>query len=222
MCSQINGVKRMKQLSKLSILLLLAALVFCACDKNDSDDNGGCIYPNPSPSMSVANFTGEVKIAVDAPLMKEQIEQDLMANPPFGGSKMYQLVTKKQTVGLAATIELYALNPEDEKKADGYILDYAGDVEKKDSYSSFLTGAGISGNWYKMNVVPTATEDGKPVATYDVFVKQNIPGSMVGSKMYFCEDLTEKYRQKFPDADIHAVARCLVLSYVKGGDVVKD
>ena len=73
-----------------------------------------------------------------------------------------------------------------------------------------------------LEIVPTATEDGKPVATYDVFIKQNIPASMVDSKMYFCEDLTEKYRQKFPDADIHAVARCLVLSYVKGGDVVKD
>ena len=40
--------------------------------------------------------------------------------------------------------------------------------------------------------------------------------------MYFCEDLTEKCRQKFPQDDIHAVVRRLVLSYVKGGDVVKD
>lgn len=212
----------MKQLSKLSILLLFVALAFCACDKNDGDDNGGDVPPNPIPSTSIAIFTGEVKIAVDAPLIKEDIEQDLIANPPFGGSEMYQLVTRKQSAGLDATIELYAVSPEDNKKADSYILDYAGNVEKKDSYSSFLTGAGITGSWYKWDIVSTSTEDGKPVATYDVFIKCDIPGSMVGGKMYFCEDLTEKYRQKFPDADIHAVARCLILSYVKGGDVVKD
>ena len=211
----------MKQLSKFSILLLFVALAFCACDKNN-DDNGGDVPPNPTPSMSIANFTGEVKIAVDAPLIKEQIEQDLTANPPFDGSEKYQLVMRKRSSSLAATFELYAVSPEDEKKADSYILDYAGNAEKKDSYSSFLTGAGITGSWNKWNVVPTVTEDGKPVATYDVFIKQDIPASMVGSKMYFCEDLTEKYRQKIPDADIHAVVRCLILTYVNGGDVIKD
>ena len=68
----------------------------------------------------------------------------------------------------------------------------------------------------------SATGDGKAIATYDVFIKQDIPASLVGSKMYFCEDLTEKYRQMFPQDDTHAVVRRLVLSYVKGGDVVKD
>ena len=61
-------------------------------------------------------------------------------------------------------------------------------------------------------------KDGKPVATYDVFMQLNIPSSAVGSKMYFCEDLTEKYRKKFPNEDIHAVVRRLVLSYVSEGD----
>ena len=212
----------MKQLSKLSILLLFVTLAFCACDKNNDEDNGGGVPPNPTPSMSIAIFTGEVKNAVDAPLIKEQIEQDLAANPPFNGSDTYQLITRKQSVGLAATLELYAVSSKDEKKAYSYILNSAGNAEAKDSYRSFLAGTNISGNWCKWDVVPIAAEDGKPVATYDVFTKQNIPGSMVGGKMYFCEDLTEKYQQKFPDADIHSVARCLILTYVKGGDVVKD
>ena len=76
--------------------------------------------------------------------------------------------------------------------------------------------------WYKENIVPVDTKDGKPVATYDVFMHQNIPSSLVDSKMYFCEDLTEKYRQKFPNEDIHAVVRRLVLSYVSGGDNIKE
>ena len=212
----------MKQLSKFSILLLFVALAFCACDKNNGDDNGGDVPPNPTPSMSIANFTGEVKIAVDAPLIKEQIEQDLTANPPFDGSEKYQLVMRKRSSSLAATFELYAVSPEDEKKADTYMLDFAGKVEEKECYKSFFTGSNITASWCKCEVVPADTEDGKPVATYDVFIEQNIPASMDGSKMYFCEDLTEKYRQKFPDADIHAVARCLILTYVNGGDVIKD
>ena len=51
---------------------------------------------------------------------------------------------------------------------------------------------------------------------------QNIPAYVVGSKMYFCEDLTEKYRQKFPNEDMHAVVRRLVLSYVSGGDIINE
>lgn len=76
--------------------------------------------------------------------------------------------------------------------------------------------------WYKMDIVPIATKDGKPVATYDVFMHQDIPSSLLYSKMYFCEDLTEKYRQKFPNEDIHAVVRRLVLSYVSGGDNINE
>ena len=73
-----------------------------------------------------------------------------------------------------------------------------------------------------MDIVPVDTKDGKPVATYDVFNTLNIPSSLVHSKMYFCEDLTEKYRQKFPNEDIHAVVRRLVLSYVSGGDNINE
>ena len=115
---------------------------------------------------------------------------------------------------------LYAVNPEDDKSADGYILSIAGKVESKDNYRLFP--AASANAWYKMDIVPVATKDGKPVATYDVFMHQNIPASVVGSKMYFCEDLTEKYRQKFPNEDIHAVVRRLVLSYVSGGDIINE
>lgn len=115
---------------------------------------------------------------------------------------------------------LYAVNPEDDKSADGYILDIAGKVEYKDNYRLFPTASGSG--WYKENIVPVDTKDGKPVATYDVFIQQHIPSSMVHSKMCFCEDLTEKYRQKFPNEDIHAVVRRLVLSYVSGGDNIKE
>lgn len=206
----------MKYLVKKSVLLLLVVLAFCACD--NSNDNGEVIQPNPHPqsSKTVVNYTGEVEFVVDAPQIREDIEQDLKANPPFGGSKKYQFIIKRYSRLLPASYMLYAVNPEDDKSADGYILDIAGKVEYKDNYRLFPTASGQG--WYKENIVPVDTKDGKPVATYDVFMQLNIPSSMVHSKMYFCEDLTEKYRQKFPNADIHAVVRRLVLSYVSEGD----
>ena len=207
----------MKYLVKKSVLLLLVVLAFCACD--NSNDNGDVIPPNPQSSKTVVNYTGEVEYVVDAPQIREDIEQDLKANPPFGGSKKYQFVIKKHST-LAALCMLYAVNPEDDKSADGYILDIAGKVESNDNYRLFP--AASANAWYKMDIVPVDTKDGKPVATYDVFIKQNIPSSTVGSKMYFCEDLTEKYRQKFPNEDIHAVVRRLVLSYVSVGDIIKE
>lgn len=207
----------MKYLVKKTVLLLLVVLAFCACD--NSNDNGEVIQPNPQSSKSVANYTGEVEFVVDAPQIREDIEQDLKANPPFGGSKKYQFVIKRHST-LAPLFMLYAVNPEDDKSADGYILRNAGEVEYKDNYRLFPTASGQG--WYKENIVPVDTKDGKPVATYDVFMHQNIPSSVVDSKMYFCEDLTEKYRQKFPNEDIHAVVRRLVLSYVSGGDNIKE
>ena len=208
----------MKYLVKKSVLLLLEVLAFCACD--NSNDNGEVIQPNPQSWKTVVNYTGEVEFVVDAPQIREDIEQDLKANPPFGGSKKYQFIIKRYSRLLPASYMLYAVNPEDDKSADGYILDIAGKVEYKDNYRLFPTASGQG--WYKENIVPVDTKDGKPVATYDVFIKQNIPSSTVGSKMYFCEDLTEKYRQKFPNEDIHAVVRRLVLSYVSGGDNIKE
>lgn len=207
----------MKYFVKKSVLLLLVVLAFCACD--NSNDNGEVIPPNPQSSKTVVNYTGEVEFVVDAPQIREDIEQDLKANPPFGGSKKYQFIMKKHST-LAALCMLYAVNPEDDKSADGYILDIAGKVESNDNYRLFP--ATSANAWYKMDIVPVDTKDGKPVATYDVFIQQPIPASTVHSKMYFCEDLTEKYRQKFPNEDIHAVVRRLVLSYVSGGDNIKE
>lgn len=207
----------MKYLVKKSVLLLLVVLAFCACD--NSNDNSDVIPPNPQSSKTVVNYTGEVEFVVDAPQIREDIEQDLKANPPFGGSKKYQFVIKKHST-LAALFMLYAVNPEDDKSADGYILDIAGEVERNDNYRLFSAVSGLA--WYKMDIVPVDTKDGKPVATYDVFMHQPIPSSLVHSKMYFCEDLTEKYRQKFPNEDIHAVVRRLVLSYVSVGDIIKE
>lgn len=210
----------MKYLVKKSVLLLLVVLAFCACD--NSNDNGEVIQPNPHPqsSKTVVNYTGEVEFVVDAPQIREDIEQDLKANPPFGGSKNYQFIIKRYSRLLPASYMLYAVNPEDDKSADGYILDIAGKVEYKDNYRLFPTASGQG--WYKENIVPVDTKDGKPVATYDVFMQLNIPSSMVHSKMYFCEDLTEKYRKKFPNEDIHAVVRRLVLSYVSEGEIINE
>ena len=210
----------MKYFVKKSVLLLLVVLAFCACD--NSNDNGEVIQPNPHPqsSKTVVNYTGEVEFVVDAPQIREDIEQDLKANPPFGGSKKYQFIIKRYSRLLPASYMLYAVNPEDDKSADGYILVIAGKVEYKDNYRLFPTASGPG--WYKENIVPVDTKDGKPVATYDVFMQLNIPSSLAHSKMYFCEDLTEKYRQKFPNEDIHAVVRRLVLSYVSEGDNIKE
>lgn len=207
----------MKYLVKKSVLLLLVVLAFCACD--NSNDNGEVIQINPWSSKTVVNYTGEVEFVVDAPQIREDIEQDLKANPPFGGSKKYQFIIKKHST-LAALCMLYAVNPEDDKSADEYTLNIAGKVESKDNYRLFPAASGQG--WYKENIVPVDTKDGKPVATYDVFIQQNIPSSLLHSKMYFCEDLTAEYRQKFPNEDIHAVVRRLVLSYVSGGDNIKE
>ena len=209
----------MKYFVKKSVLLLLVVLAFCACD--NSNDNGEVIQPNPHPqsSKTVVNYTGEVEFVVDAPQIREDIEQDLKANPPFGGSKKYQFVIKRYST-LSPAYMLYAVNPEDDKSADVYILSRAGEVESKDNYRLFPAASGQG--WEKMNIVPVDTKDGKPVATYDVFIHQNIPASKVDSKMYFYEDLTEKYRQKFPNEDIHAVVRRLVLSYVSEGNSINE
>ena len=210
----------MKYLVKKSVLLLLVVLAFCACDNsNDNNDNDEVIQINPWSSKTVVNYTGEVEFVVDAPQIREDIEQDLKANPPFGGSKKYQFIIKRHSM-LSPAYMLYAVNPEDDKSADGYILNIAGKVEYKDNYRLFPTASALG--WYKENIVPVDTKDGKPVATYDVFIQQPIPASTVHSKMYFCEDLTEKYRQKFPNEDIHAVVRRLVLSYVSGGDNINE
>ena len=87
----------MKYLVKKSVLLLLVVLAFCACD--NSNDNGEVIQPNPHPqsSKTVVNYTGEVEFVVDAPQIREDIEQDLKANPPFGGSKKYQFIIKSHS-----------------------------------------------------------------------------------------------------------------------------
>lgn len=207
----------MKYLVKKSVLLLLVVLAFCACD--NSNDNGEVTPPNPQSSKSVVNYTGEVEFVVNAPQIREDIEQDLKANPPFGGSKKYQFIIKSHST-LSPLYMLYAVNPEDDKSADEYTLNIAGKVERNDNYRLFSAVSGLA--WYKMDIVPVDTKDGKPVATYDVFMHQPIPSSSVHSKMYFCEDLTEKYRQKFPNEDIHAVVRRLVLSYVSGGDNIKE
>ena len=207
----------MKYFVKKSVLLLLVVLAFCACD--NSNDNGDVIPPNPQSSKTVVNYTGEVEFVVDAPQIREDIEQDLKANPPFGGSKKYQFVIKRYST-LSPAYMLYAVNPEDDKSADVYILSRAGEVESKDNYRLFPAASGQG--WEKMNIVPVDTKDGKPVATYDVFIHQNIPASKVDSKMYFYEDLTEKYRQKFPNEDIHAVVRRLVLSYVSEGNSINE
>ena len=193
----------MKYFVKKSVLLLLVVLAFCACD--NSNDNGEVIQPNPHPQSlkTVVNYTGEVEFVVDAPQIREDIEQDLKANPPFGGSKKYQFIIKSHST--LPAFMLYAVNPEDDKSADGYILDIAGRVESNDNYRLFP--AASANAWYKMDIVPVDTKDGKPVATYDVFMHQDIPSSLVHSKMYFCEDLTAEYRQKFPNEDIHAVVR---------------
>ena len=83
----------MKYFVKISVLLLLVVLAFCACD--NSNENGEVIQPNPQSSKSVVNYTGEVEFVVDAPQIREDIEQDLKANPPFGGKQEISVYHKK-------------------------------------------------------------------------------------------------------------------------------
>ena len=82
----------MKYFVKKSVLLLLVVLAFCACD--NSNDNGEVIQPNPQSSKTVDNYTGKVEFVVEAPKIREDIEQDLKVNPSFGGSQKYQFVVR--------------------------------------------------------------------------------------------------------------------------------
>lgn len=76
----------MKHLSKISILFLLVALAFCACDKNNGDDDGGDVPPNPPQSWeSIFNLTGKVVFVVDAPQIKEKNRARLGGKPTFRG-----------------------------------------------------------------------------------------------------------------------------------------
>lgn len=176
----------MKQLLKLSILLLLVALAFCACDKNDGDDDRKCVYPNPSqPSESIYNYTGEVEFVVDAPQIKEKIEQDLTENPPFGGAKKYKILMRKVSSALAATFTLNAQDTRDETSFYSYRMILVGDAEWKENYKLFPVGSGISDSWNKWDIVPIASGDGKAIATYDVFIKQDIPAPWLAVKCIF-------------------------------------
>jgi len=60
------------------------------------------------------------------------------------------------------------------------------------------------------------------VGTYDVYIQKSAPESKKDGNLFLCEDLTKKYREKYPQADIHAVVRRQVLTCVKSGDVIKD
>ena len=214
----------MKQLSKLSILLLFVALAFCACDKVDGDDNGECIYPKPAYTLK-SNYSVSVETVVDAPQaeVKAAIEQDLEANPPFGGCKDYQIVITKQSAGLAATMELHVAKPESEEWYGVYAIDCSGgEFEDNENYHLFSATAGTTGlaKWDIIDYV--SSEKSKLVGTYDVYVQKADPGSKKDDNLFLCEDLTQKYREKYPQADIHAVVRRQVLTFVKGGDVIKD
>ena len=217
-----HGDKRMKQLSKFSILLLLVAFAFCACDKNN-DDNWKCIYPKPA-SVLVSNYTVTVETVVDAPQaeVKTAIEQDLEANPPFGGCTVYQIVTTKQSVGLAATMELHVAKAESEEWYGAYAIDYSGALEDNENYRLFPATTATTG-LAKWNIIDyVSSENAKVVGTYDVYIQNNAPESKKGGNLFLCEDLTKKYSEKYPQADIHAVVRRQVLTCVKSGDVIKD
>ncbi len=214
----------MKLLSKLSILLLFVALAFCACDKVDGDDNGECIYPKPAYTLK-SNYSVSVETVVDAPQaeVKTAIEQDLEANPPFGGCKDYQIVTTKQSVGLAATMELHVAKAESEEWYGSYVIaNSAEKFEDNEKYHLFSasTGTTVLAKWDIIDYA--SSEKSKLVGTYDVYAQKADPESKKGNNLFFCEDLTKKYREKYPQADIHAVVRRQVLTFVKGGDVIKD
>lgn len=89
----------MKYLVKKSVLLLLVVLAFCACD--NSNDNGEVIQINPWSSKTVVNYTGEVEFVVDAPQIREDIEQDLKATPSFWRKQEISVYHKKTLVAFS-------------------------------------------------------------------------------------------------------------------------
>lgn len=94
----------MKYLVKKSVLLLLVVLAFCACD--NSNDNGEVIQPNPQSWKTVVNYTGEVEFVVDAPQIREDIEQDFEGKPSFWRKQEISVCHKKT---LDACCFIYAI-----------------------------------------------------------------------------------------------------------------
>ncbi len=212
----------MKQLSKFSILLLFVAFAFCACDKND--DNGNYVVcPNPS-SIHVSNYSVTVETVVEAPQaeVKSAIEQDLADNPPFGGCKDYQIVTTKISIGLDALRKLHIVKPNKEDLYGTYIIENSAEkFEDNEKYRLFPASTATSA-LAKWDIMDYSSEKPTVVGTYDVFIQRAAPDLKKDGNLFLCEDLTKKYRDKYPEADIHAVVRRLVLACVKSGDIVKD
>lgn len=213
----------MKYLSKLSMLLLFVTFGFCACDNDNGNGNVVCIYP-PTPTTHISNYSVTVETAVEAPQpeIKNAIEQDLAANPPFGGCDFYQIVTTKISAGLAASHELHVAKVDGEKWYGVYIIETSAEkLEDNDNYRLFPASTKTSA-LAKWDIKDYTSVKPKLVGIYDVFAQYADPESKKGANLFFCEDLTKYYREKYPNADIHAVVRRQVLTFVKGGNVVKD
>lgn len=213
----------MKYLSKLSMLLLFVALAFCACDNDNGNGNGGCIY-TPTSTTHISNYSATVETVVEAPQaeVKNAIEQDLAANPPFGGCDFYQIVTTRTSATLPALHELHVAKVDSEKLHGVYVIETsAEEFEDNDNYRLFPASIKTSA-LAKWDIQDYTSMKPKLMGTYDVFVQYADPESKKDANLFFCEDLTKYYREKYPDADIHAVVRRQVLTFVKGGDVIKD
>ena len=217
----------MKYLSKLSMLLLFVALGFCACDNDNGNGNGNgnvvCIYP-PTPTTHISNYSVTVETVVEAPQAEVQnaIEQDLAANPPFGGCDFYQIVTTKTSATLPASNELRVAKVDSEKLYGVYVIETSAEkFEDNDNYRLFPASTKTSA-LAKWDITDYTSVEPKLMGTYDVFAQYADPESKKGANLFLCEDLTKYYREKYPDADIHAVVRRQVLTFVKGGDVIKD
>lgn len=211
----------MKYLSKLSMLLLFVALGFCSCD----NDNGNvdCIYP-PTPTTHISTYSVTVVTVVEAPQaeVKNAIEQDLAANPPFGGCDFYQIVTTKTSATLPALLKLCVAKVDSKKWYGVYAIETSAEkFEDNDNYRLFPTSTKTSA-LAKWDIEDYTSVKPKLVGTYDVFAQCADPESKKGANLFFCEDLTKYYREKYPNADIHAVVRRQVLTFVKGEDVIKD
>lgn len=167
-----------KKLISLLVMALCVAIIPAACSDGDNGDGTG--EPDPVTQKGY-RYTGIFDVTVDHAIEagdKTGVEADLKANPPLPQGAPYRYWY---------TIQRYAaaLPP-----------------------SVTLTYADGNGDEVVGLVTQTSKDLGMMPDTYRLLPPATpVPSSLADSHIYLYEDLTGKYQQMFPDADVTAVVR---------------
>ncbi len=192
-----------KKLISLLVMALCVAIIPAACSDGDNGDGTG--EPDPVTQKGY-RYTGIFDVTVDHAIEagdKTGVEADLKANPPLpqGAPYRYRYTIQRYAAALPPSVTLtYADGNGDE--VVGLVTQTSKDPGMMpDTYRLLPPATSVSG------CMEWRVETGGIVLPYDVFIHTPVPSSFAGSYIYLYEDLTGKYQQMFPDADVTAVVR---------------